>query len=237
LRSSERHQLKQDQFAAATMDKLSWAVENRNTLLYGGLALVVVLLIAIGAFYYQQSREQKASVLLGDAVMTYSSPLRPAGSPEVQGQPSFTSASDRAKAAATKLNEVVEKYGRTDSGINAQYFLGLAAEDMGDNGKAEAQFKKVADSGNKDVAALAKRALAELYHDTGKDQQAIDLYKGLIEKPTNSVPKVQAQLALADIYGLKDPSQAKRIYDEVVKENPGGAIANLVMTRMASLNK
>jgi tetratricopeptide (TPR) repeat protein len=237
LRSSERHQLKQDQFAAATMDKLTWAVEHRNPLLYVGLALVVVLLLAIGAFYYQQSREQKASVMLGDALMTYSTPLRPAGSPEIPGQPSFASVGDRAKATSAKLNEIVQKYGRTDSGVNAQYFLGLTAEDMGDNAKAEEQFKKVASSGNKDIAGLANRALAELYHDTGRDQQAIEIYKKLIEKPVNSVPKVQSQLALAEIYESKDSSQAKRIYEEIAKQNAGNPFGNLAMSKAGSLNK
>jgi tetratricopeptide (TPR) repeat protein len=237
LRSTERHQLKQDQFAAATMDKLSWAVEHRNPLLYAGLAIVVLLLIAVGAFYYQQSREQKASILLGDALLTYSSPLRPAGTPEIPGQTSYTNANDRAKAVAAKLNEVVDKYGRTDSGANAQYFLGLAAKDMGDNGKAEEHFKKVADFRNKDLSALGKSALAALYHETGRDQQSIELYKGLIDKPTNSVPKPQSQLALAEIYAPKDGAQARKILEEVAKENAGNPIGNLAMTRMTGLNK
>lgn len=234
MRSSERHQLKQDQFAAATMDKLSWAVEHRNPLLYVGLAVVVVLLLAIGAFYYQQSREQKASILLGDALATYSSPLRPAGSPEIPGQPSFTSAAERAKAATGKLDEVVQKYRRTDSGTNAEYFLGLAAEDMVDNAKAEEHFKKVSGSGNKEISALAKSALAALYHETGRDQQAIELYKALIEKSTNSVPKPQSQLALAEIYAPKDAVQARRIYEEIAKENAGNPIGNFAMSRITA---
>lgn len=237
MRSSERHHLKEDQFAAATMDKLSWAVDHRTAFLYGSIVIVVLLALLIGGFYYQQSREQKASVLLGDALLTYAAPLRPAGSPEVPGQPSFTSAAERAKAASVKLSAVVQQYRRTDSGTNAQYFLGLAAEDVGDNAKAEDDFKKVVSSRNKDVAALAKSALAALYHDTGRDQQAIEIYKSLIEKPTNSVPKAQSQFALAEIYATKDASQARRIYEEVSKDNAGGPLANLAMSRMMALPK
>ena len=219
MRSSERHHLKEDQFAAATMDKLSWAVEHRNPLFVSSGIVVVVLLVLIGGFYYQQNREQQSSVLLGEALQLYSAPIRPAGSPEIPGQQSFTSALDRAKAASNKLVEISEKYGHTDSGSMANYFLGLCAEDMNDNAKAEDYFKKVSDSGNKDLAALAKNALASLYHDTGRDQLAIDLYKQLIEKPTNTVPKPSAQIALADLYEAKDPLQARKIYEEVQKDN------------------
>jgi tetratricopeptide (TPR) repeat protein len=235
LRSSERHHLKEDQFAAATMDKLSWAVEHRNPMLVGGAIIIVVLLALIGGFYYQQNREQHSSILLGEALQTYSAPIRPAGSPEVPGQPSFTSVSDRAKAASNKLIEISEKYGRTDSGAMANYFLGLCAEDMNDNGKAEEYLKKVSDSGNKDLASLAKSALASLYHDTGRDQLAIDLYKQLIEKPTNTVPKPSAQIALADLYAAKDPLQARKLYEEVQKDNADNLVGQAAGSKLQAL--
>jgi predicted negative regulator of RcsB-dependent stress response len=235
LRSSERHHLKEDQFAAATMDKLSWAVEHRNPMLVGGVILIVALLILIGGFYYQQNREQRASILLGEALQLYSAPIRPAGSPEVPGQPSFTSVADRAKAASNKLIETSEKYGRTDSGTMANYFLGLSAEDMNDSSKAEEYLKKVTDSGNKDLAALAKSALASLYHDTNRDQLAIGLYKQLIEKPTNTVPKSSAQIALADLYAAKDPSQARKIYEEVQKDNADNVVGQVATSKLQGL--
>jgi len=235
LRSSERHHLKEDQFAAATMDKLSWAVEHRNPMLLGGTILIVVLLLLIGGFYYQQSREQKASALLGEALQQYSAPIVPAGTPAPPGQPVFSSVTDRAKAASNKLIEVSEKYGRTDSGTLSNYFLGLCAQDMSDNGKAEEYFRKVSDSGNKDLAALAKNALASLYHDTNRDQLAIDIYKQLIEKPTNTVPKASAQISLADLYSAKDPSQARKLYEEVQKDNSDNPIGQLASTKLQAL--
>jgi tetratricopeptide (TPR) repeat protein len=235
LRSSERHHLKEDQFATATMDKLSWAVDNRNLLLIGGGILVVVLLLLIGGFYYQQNREQRASALLGQALQLYSSPILPAGSPEVPGQTTFSSVAERARAASNKLVEVSQKYGHTDSGSMANYFLGLCSEDLNENGKAEEYFKKVSDSGSKDLSALAKNALASLYHDTGRDQLAIDLYKQLIEKPANTVPKSSAQIALADIYAAKDPLQARKLYEEVQKDNADNLVGQVATSKLQAL--
>jgi tetratricopeptide (TPR) repeat protein len=235
LRSSERHQLKQDQFAAATTETLDWAVEHRNTLIIGSGILVVVLLLLIGGFYYQQNREQKASLLLGEALQLYQAPIVPAGTPAAPGVTTFNSVSDRAKAASNKLVEVVDKYGRTDSGSMSTYFLGLCAQDMNDNVKAEEYFKKAADSGNNDLAALAKSALASLYHDTGRDQLAIDTYKQLIEKPTNTVPKPSAQLALAELYAPKDPAQARKLYEDVQKENANSPIGQLAASKIQAL--
>jgi tetratricopeptide (TPR) repeat protein len=235
LRSSERHQLKENQFATATQEILTSASEHRTGLLYGGTALVVVLLLVIGGTYYLQSREQKASVLFGQAMQTYSAQIVAAGTPTAPGVTTFTSSEDRAKAASNKFVEVVEKYGRTDSGLMSKYFLGLCAEDMKDNAKAEQYLKDVADSRNKEVGSLAKSALGSLYHATGRDQQAIDTYKALIEKPTNTVPKASAQMALAEIYAAKDKTQAKILYEQIGKENPDSPISNIANTRMAEL--
>jgi len=63
--------------------------------------------------------------------------------------------------------------------------------------------KKVAGGWDSDLGALAKFALAQLYHDTGRDPQAIDLYKKLSDKPTATVPAGLAQLQLADLYQLE----------------------------------
>jgi tetratricopeptide (TPR) repeat protein len=235
LRSSERHQLKENQFAVATQELFTSASEHRKFLLYGGGALVLVLLLVIGGFYYTQSREQKASVLFGQALQVYNAQIVPAGTQIPPGVTAFNNAEERAKAASNKLVEVSEKYGRTDSGVMAKYFLGLCAEDMKDNGKAEQYLKDVSDNGNKEVASLAKSALASLYHDTGKDQQAIDIYKQLIEKPTNTVPKASAQMALADVYATKDKTQAKILYEQIGKENASNPIGGIANERMASL--
>jgi len=236
LRSSERHQLKQDQFAAKTQETLDWASQHQNALSYVTLVIVVIAAIAIGGFYYQQRREQAASALLSVGIQQFTAPIVPAGSAPIPGQETFTSAADRAKAASNKFVEVSEKYTHTDAGTLAKYFLGLAAKDMNDKGKAEAYFKDVAGSGNKDTGALAKDALASLYHEEGKDQDAINLYKELIAKPTNTVSKATAQMDLAEIYEAKDPGQARKLYEEIVKDKDNSEqVISIANTRMASL--
>jgi tetratricopeptide (TPR) repeat protein len=236
LRSSERHHLKQDQFAVKTQETLDWASAHRNPLFYAVLAIILVLALGIGGFYYQQNREQNASALLGEALTVFNTPLTPAGTAPTAGVPSFASSSDRAKAASAKLSQVADKYSHTDAGTLAKYFLGLSAEEMNDKSKAEQYLKEVADSGNKDTAALAKSALASLYHDSGRDQDAINLYKQLIDKPTNTVSRATAQLSLADIYESKSPADARKLYEDVIKNKDNAEqVISIANARMATL--
>jgi len=236
LRSAERHQLKQDQFAVKTQETIDWASAHQNALLYGTIIVIVVGALLVGGFYYQQSREQAASTLLGDALQQFSAPIVPAGTPPTPGFPSFNSAADRAKAASGKFTEVSDKYSHTDAGNLAKYFLGLCAEDTKDNAKAEQYLKEASGSGNKDTAALAKSALASLYHNTNRDQEAINLYKELIDKPTNTVTKSSAQMSLAQLYEAKNPAEAKKLYLDIVKDkdNPEQVI-NAANKSMAAL--
>lgn len=236
MRSSERHQLKQDQFAAKTQETLDWASAHQNALTYVTIALVIIGALGIGGFYYQQNREQAASALLSQGLDEYNTPLLPVGTPPTPGEPFFTSASDRAKAASNTFIEVSQKYTHTDAGTLAKYFLGLASEDLNDNAKAEQYLKNVAGSGNKDIAALSKQALAALYHEEGKDSDAANLYKELIAKPTNTVSKATAQMALAQLYETKDPAEARKIYADIAKDKDNGEqVINIANTRMAAL--
>ena len=54
----------------------------------------------------------------------------------------------------------------------ARYFAGVTFHDLGDNTSAEKDLKQVSDSRYKEIASLAKVALAAVYHDTNHNLQA-----------------------------------------------------------------
>jgi TolA-binding protein len=77
-----------------------------------------------------------------------------------------------------------------------------------------------------------------IYRGENKDAQAVDLYKQLIAKPTMVVSKATAQLELAGFYeSQKKPDEAKKIYDQVEKENPTTEAASLAQRRAAALKQ
>ncbi len=235
MRGYTRHQLKQDRFAEATKETVSWAVEHRNKLITGGVIAGVAILIVLGVWYWISYRDQQAGTALAASLRTYQAPLRPANMPADPNIPSFTSAAERAKAANAQFRQLADKYGSTNSGKIARYFLGLTDRDLGDLQGAERELKQVSTAGNKDVASMAKLALAGIYRDAGRDKEALDLYNDLIAHPTDSVSKSTAQLELAVLYESKQPGEARRIYEEIRKEDPAGAAAEVAGSRLASL--
>ncbi len=240
MRAETRHQLKQDKFSRATIGAaeatVHWSVEHQSKLVAAGVVLVVVAAVLGGGWYYLNQQDQKASVELSQAVRTLDSPLRPEGAPADPEFPSFTSAKERATQAHKQFQAIADKYPHTRSGEIARYFLGLTSSQLGDNAAGERDLKAVADSHNDDLSALAKFALASIYRNNKRNKDAIDLYNRLIQKPASTVSKVAAQLELAATYqSAQQPAEAKRIYEQVQKENPASEAAQIASSRMQEL--
>jgi len=240
VRAETRHQLKQDAFSRVTIGAAEktadWTVEHRQTLIISVIVAVVVVAGVIGGWYYLNAEDQKASFELTVAVRTMDTPLRPAGQPEQPDFPTFTSAKERAEAAKKQFQAIMDKYPHTRTADMAHYFLAVTAVNLGDNAGAEKDFKAVAAAGNREVASLAKDALASLYGSTGRTKDAAALYQELSNKPTASVNKVTAQLQLAELYqNSNQPLDAKRIYEQIKKENPGNEAGQLATQKLTKL--
>ncbi|MEW9503560.1 hypothetical protein, partial [Jeotgalibacillus marinus] len=68
---------------------------------------------------------------------------------------------------------------------------------------AEQSLSDAASFRDRDLSALAKFALASIYRDSHRDQDAIRLYQELIDLNSVAVPKSTAQFELAALYEAK----------------------------------
>ena len=240
MRAQTRHHLKQDAFSRVTMEAAEktahWTVEHRSTLVIVGLVVAVVVAAALGGWYYLSAQDEKASLEFSQAVRTLDTNLRPAGSPPQPDVASFASAKERIAAAQKQFQQIVDRYPHTRTADMAHYFLGVTAAESDDNAVAERDFKQVVASGNRELASVAKLALAQLYGNTNRTKDAAALYQELMNKPTTSVSKVTAQLQLAELYqNSNQPLDAKRVYEQVKKDNPNTEAAQLATQKLQEL--
>jgi tetratricopeptide (TPR) repeat protein len=225
--------LKHDQFVDTTAHSMEWASENRSSLIRAGAILLVAILLAVGCIVFYNSRSNQASVAFGAAMQSYQTPIAAPGQPVPPGVKTFASAADRAKAANELFMGVANKYGMTPDGKVARYFGGLTYMEAGQNASAESTLKEVASGWNGDLAALAKLSLAQLYRQTGRDSQAIDLYNELSTKSATTVPSGLAQLQLAELYESQNkPDQAKKIYAQLKDKDAKGAAGALAAQKL-----
>jgi len=98
--------------------------------------------------------------------------------------------------------------------------------------------QQTADASSNDLSALAKMALASLYRNTNRDQQAIELYKQLTDKPSMTVSRQAAQMELAALYASKQQTaEARKIYEQLQKDNPNTEFASLASAKLQELIK
>jgi predicted negative regulator of RcsB-dependent stress response len=240
VRAETRHQLKQDAFSRVTIGAAEktahWSVEHRNILAIVTIALIVIAAAVAGGWYYLSAQDEKASFDMSQAVRTLEAQLRSPGTPAQPDVPSFTSAKERSDAAKKQFQAIVDKYPHTRTADMARYFLGVTSATTGDNAAAESNFKAVASIGNKELASIAKLALASLYANTNRTKEAVTSYQDLIDHPTASVSKATAQLQLAGLYqSTNQPVDAKRIYEQIKKDNPGPEAVQIATQKLTEL--
>jgi tetratricopeptide (TPR) repeat protein len=233
VKTETRHALKQDKFAIAAASGASWVTEHRPSVVRWAIAIVVAVAVVAGAAVFYTMRSSAADNALGAALDLYSTPLAEPGAPAQSGV--YNTTADRAKAANAQFLSVADKYSMLKPGKMAHYFAGLTYGEMGQTGPAEKELKDAASSWNRDVANVAKVALAGLYHKGGRDNDAISLYNELIAKPSTTVSAGVAQLDLADLYvaqGKQD--QARALWAKVQDADKDGAAGSIAAQKLGA---
>jgi len=232
-----KRQLKEDRFKASAAEAVHWTEEHRRALVISVIALVAVIAAAVGGWAYIQHQNDKANLEVGQALHTLGAPIVTAGQPVAPGTETFTSIKDRATAARKKFLSIADHYRYTSAGSYSRYMAATAAIDAGDNAAAESELKSLAASRNRNSASLAQFALASLYRNMGRNSDAIQIYKDLAEKPTDTVPKGTAQLELAGVYEVTQPAEAIKLYESIQKADPKSVAAQIAGERLGSTKK
>jgi tetratricopeptide (TPR) repeat protein len=227
-----RHSLKQNAIAQATATSMNWVSGHRSSVQRWSIVSIAVLVVGGAALGFSAWSSGKAQAALNDALDVYSAPLAQPGAPTANG--SYATSAERVKAANQKFVAVAGSYGWLSEGAKAHYFAGVTYEDLGNNSAAETELKAAAGSWDRNLANLAKLALAGLYHQTNRDAQAIDLYNALAAKPSETVSAAVAQLDLADLYAATgQQSQAKALWARVKDADKEGAAGSLAAQKLA----
>jgi predicted negative regulator of RcsB-dependent stress response len=226
-----RHALKKDSFAQATASSMSWVSGHRSGVLHWAIAAAAALVLVAGAFIYYDMQSTAADTALGAALDIYDAPLAQPGGPVETG--TYATAAERSKTANQQFMAVAKQYGWLPEGAKAHYFAGVIDQELGQTATAETELKAASSAWDRNLSNLAKLALAGLYHNTGRDAQAIDLYNEVAAKPSETVSANVAKLDLADLYaatGKQD--QARALWAKVKDADKDGAAGSIAAQKL-----
>lgn len=225
-----RKDLKTDKFALEVEHTVEYvSTHRRQAVLYGGIAVAVILGVAIFT-WARRNQYGKRQTALTAALQVQNAPVGQTGNEFLPGYPT---AREREKAAVKAFNDVAANYSGSDEAVVARYYVGTIAADGGNISEAEKAFREVASSGNKNYASLAKLSLADIYKAQGKLGEGEKQLRSLIQDPTVFVSKEHATIALAELLMEKRPDEARKLLEPLRTQR--SAISRTALTLLSQM--
>jgi TolA-binding protein len=234
MKSTERHKLKENEFARSVAHARDVVESRRGDFTKIAVALVA-LLVAVGGYAaWRNSREARANESLAAALAIYQMPVVPIpppapGSPPPVPQPgTFPTEQEKLVAALPKFVDAANAHPGTAAGITARFYAASILAAQGKPAEAEQRYKEVVDkAGNNSIyARTAKLGLAEAQVAQAKYDSAIAIYSELSRDANSSLPLDSVLMHLGRAYaraGKKE--EAVRSFTRVVDEFPQSAYA------------
>lgn len=233
----QRHELKHDEFIDTFDQVLLYVEDHSRSLLVLGLAVVLAGGSLGGFYWYSRHQESLAGAALAEAQMTFEAPVQE-GLPPLPGEgqeKTFASQQAKYEAAEKEFAAVRTDFPRTEAALLAKHYQAICQFRLGNSGAAVTALDELSGAADANVAALAQFHLAGMYETLGRPMEAEKLYRQLSARPTATVPRPLALVALADLQARVNPAEARRLYEQVKNEFPNSSIAADISRRLQML--
>lgn len=232
-----RRELKQDEFRDNIETLERFARKNWRALAGGGAVIAVIVGGVIGLKGYSSRQEAAANVTLGAAIKTFNAYVGAVAPGTLSsGELSFPTARAKYQKALSKFLAVAAKYPRTDAAAYARIHAAICEAQLGKDAAAMKLLESTARDSNREIASLARFALANEYAKAGETSNAQKIYQDLSQHPTLTVPRATALMATAQMYSSLQPDRARQIYAQLQREyasNP--TLTDAIRQQLASL--
>ena len=210
-----RKELKSDQVAVTVEQTVEYVQAHQRLITRVVVGVVAVVVIVGGFFFYRSQQHGVRDARLAEAVRVAQAPVGGGAVPDGLIFPT-----NDAKAAEENkvFSKVLADYPGTQQGYIAQYYLAGVDASQSKLDDAVKKYKDVADHADANTASLAKFALAQIYFQENKSSEAEAVLHDLMDHPTEMVSREQAILTLADGIKAKNPAEARKLVEPLVKD-------------------
>lgn len=230
-----RQELKTDSVQEALSHGAEAVLSHKKGLILAVVIAAIIVGGVLGWRFYSQRQSVKAEAEFNDALVTYEAPVVAPGQPPQPNEMTYSDANKKLQDALVKFAVVIKQYPGTRSGQLAKYYSALCEQHLGKTTQAIADLSGIENGSNQDFAAMARFELAQIYDQTGKSAQAVQLYNQLLSNPSVLVPKPIVLLALAGHYKQSDPAQAAKLYNQIKADYPDSGAADEAGQQLALL--
>jgi tetratricopeptide (TPR) repeat protein len=246
MKTTERQHLKDNELAIALGQAQHWAGSNSRTLTMVIVAIVLVGAAVLGFIAYRNNTDNKARVLLAEAMVIEEArvmpPAPPAGTTNdpnaVGGQAPGTYPTEKAKleAALPKYQAAADAYPSHDAGLTARYHAAKALVTLGRFDDAVKHYDQVIAGSNQLLARTARLGKAEAQLRAAQFDPAIATLKQIVDQKDASLPADAVLMELARAYRLAgNTEEARKTLTVVVEQHADSQYATEAKAELEKL--
>jgi predicted negative regulator of RcsB-dependent stress response len=216
-----RKQLKQDEFISTGDSVMRWVIANWRPFVFGLGALCVVILAWWAGTRWTGSRADRASYLLHQASTAVDE---------------ATQGGDAA-AAEAKLQEVIDRYGRSEQADLARVLKARLKIDRNDLDAARTLLVEVSERrGGDAIGRVATLDLVHLQVASGQAAEVAPQLEAMVSGEDVRLPRDVALYELGQLFvATQDPVRARSYYQRLVDEFPESPYRAQASQRLAEL--
>ena len=238
MKRTERHHLKENEFAEWLLGVREWYETNRNVVIYGGLAIIVVAAGVVATVVIRQNTASTASRMLAEAMAVAEAPVMPptageAGKPPVQAPGTYPTDKARLETALPRLLAVADAYPNLEPGVMARYRAAAALVAVGRTAEGIARYGEVVAKSKGIYQAMAKLGIADAQLTAGQYDLALTSLKQMAQQTSDDVPVDGVLMQLARGYLLAGKNdEARKTFRRVAEEFPQSPYAQIARREM-----
>lgn len=248
MKTTERHHLKDNELAIALGHVQDWAGGHSRTLLTALVAVAIIGGGALGFVTWRNSTDNKARVMLAEAMVIQEARVMPPGPPTgttndptaIGGQLPGTYPTEQARleAAVPKFQAAADAYPTSHSGLEARFHLAGALVSLGRFDDAVKQYDQVIAGSNTLLARSARLGKAEAQLRSSQFDPAIATIKQIVDQKDAALPAEAVLMELARAYKLAGKTDdARKTYTQVVEQHADTPYATEARTELEKLPK
>ena len=248
MKTTERHHLKDNELAIALNQAQQWAGSNSKTLTMTVVAIVLVAGAVLGFLAYRNNNDNKARVLLAEAMVIEEArvmpPAPPAGTTNdpnaIGGQLPGTYPTEKAKleAALPKFQAAADAYPSHDAGLTARYHAAKTFVTLGRFDEAVKAYDQVIASGSGLLQRSARLGKAEAQIRAAQYDPAIATLKQIVDQKDASLPPDAVLMELARAYRLAgNTAEARKTLTQVIEQHADSVYATEAKAEIEKLGK
>ena len=228
MKTTERHNLKQNELVETLQHTYARIEQNRKTLLVAGAAVLAALIGWGGWAAYAAQRDAKAGAMLAEALVVAEAEVVPVIEP-APGQPAperapntFPTEQARLEAALPKLQAAADAYPSTQAGLAARYQAAGTLAALGRPDEARQQFQRLVEADARGLyGRMARLAVAGLDVKAGQHDQAIAALSEMSLDTRGDLPIDAILVQLAEAYtAAGKTTEAQQALTRVTTEFP-----------------